>query len=692
MQIGRCCTCEQRTAIVQLKGLASSTGTTQWEWGPGFAISKVYGSTEFVAIGYDNTATDNLSVMAQGFYLVYDAGTDSYNFNARYADDIELIDGTDGSSTTSGIDWLLVAHAQGTESYAFVVNAQLQNTDGLSTGNLVSRGNVAPTVVFNSRTNVSTTASKTYKLLPHTQRGGNVNFKTSKNAQTVSAAHNATASAVASAFAAVSDVSSASATGGPWPYSAINLSVTWAHSDGDIGEVSVDSTYVIQTTPTTVSRKTAAAAFVISASTGAIHSSIPHALGNGLGSSGDYLMPSALPSPSSTAPRTGELLSLAAAASGAIAAEGEFFPAGGTYQQTVEAWTESGGTWSQSWVKEVNTSPPGRIRSKNLHVENDAACVSVPFGNYNGTEACAAVVAMGTGTASYFTADNGNTGKWSITQLQTGSSSARWTYNSILQTTGPTNDYTPGAIEAVDGTNKLHFGINGPGFIFGTQSGTVFAMASRWTPTAADSTPVELWGITTRTFVDSITLASTAASVYRVRVYWPLGWRAGGSTEWRFVYRAGYFDIQTTGWLAWDATEAQIEAAIIALFGENTEGLYSNVNLWPLTVESPDNTAAAFEVGLDMQYLTSGDPSDPFGFIPAKYVLRRQNLRIETRYYQQPNTSSVCSFDASDGSVNWSRMYGTIGGQDAPFFARGWADGSSWVWLSGGAVDSDLLP
>ena len=195
-----------------------------------------------------------------------------------------------------------------------------------------------------------------------------------------------------------------------------------------------------------------------------------------------------------------------------------------------------------------------------------------------------------------------------------------------------------------------------------------------------------------RTSVDTVSLASTAGIGRYYQLFWPPGTRHGGATEWRLAFRPTSLSPVYTSWLAWDATEAQIEAALIALFGENTEGLYTNANVWPIVQATPDNTVAAFEAILKIRFLVSSDPTtDPWGFVNPFYITR-DAIRVQTRYAQQPNSNPVCVWSDTDGSVTWSRNYGSVGGSPAYFPARMWTDGGSWVWMSGSLVDTDLGP
>lgn len=689
MQVGRCCQCDQRVPFITLKGLQSSDGVTQWEWGPGMLGAKVYGASTFVAIAYDQAAVNNLTSRGTWFEPTLDAITDAYGFNANISQDIATISGTAGTDTTAAIDWLLSDEANSTGSSGLMLNLNVaQQPAATSDGHLAIIGHVSPAIIHNTRTSVSTTATKTYKLLPHTLQGGNVTFKTRATYSAITAAHNASASAVASAFAAHGEVSSASATGGPWPLAAIDLSVTWASASNDIWAIENDSTYVISTTPFTVSRQTAAACFVISGSTGDIHSSIPAAAGNGSGSSGDYLLPSAAPFPSSTAARTGVFLDIASA-SGALVFTSRFQPLFSTPQRNVEAWTYSGGAWSQSWVRTsfAATPIPGH-----LHVEGNSACVSVPRGTYNGTALSAAVAAVATGSMSYLDPDNVSTGIQPHVRLKTGSTSAAWSFAAVEPVPHFTRlTYTPDALEVSDNTTQLLIGVNRTGTIAGTISGGIVGYASAFGgPASAE--PVELPDSVVRTSVITQTPATTAGIGEYYQLFWPPGTRHGGATEWRLRFRANYITSVYTSWMAWDATEAQIEAALIALFGQNTEGLYSNVNVSPFTQATPDNTASAFEVGLKVMFLVSSNPAtDPWGFIDPQYITR-DAIRVQTRYAQQPNSNPVCVWSDTDGSVTWSRNYGSVSGSPAYFPTQMWTDGGSWVWMSGSLVDTDLGP
>ena len=119
--------------------------------------------------------------------------------------------------------------------------------------------------------------------------------------------------------------------------------------------------------------------------------------------------------------------------------------------------------------------------------------------------------------------------------------------------------------------------------------------------------------------------------------------------------------------------------------------MYSNVNVWPFVQAKPDNDAAAFEVGLKIRFLVASPSNNPFGFIDSPYITRKA-IKVQTRYAQQPNSGPVCVWSDTDGSVTWSRNYGSVSGSPAYWPWRMYTDGGSWVWMSGGLVDSDLGP
>ena len=115
------------------------------------------------------------------------------------------------------------------------------------------------------------------------------------------------------------------------------------------------------------------------------------------------------------------------------------------------------------------------------------------------------------------------------------------------------------------------------------------------------------------------------------------------------------------------------------------------MNLWALGKTLPDNTCAAYEAGLYIQFLTSPDPdNNPFGFIDSRRLTAvRDRHRIEFRNYQEQAPHSVAAWSTADGSVTWSRYYGYVGTQPITWLRRAWCNGSSWVWLAGPVVDPD---
>jgi len=699
MQAGRCCQCKGGERSVTLKGLQASDGVTQWEWGPGWKAARVYGSTDFVALTHDNTTGNNVAATVSGnrFRASYNTGSDSYVNNSRRGVTIADIDGTAGTDTTTAVDWILDIYSP---DYPQSVNLfGGGDSAGLSGGEMAINGHVAPAVEFVTKTNLTTTATKVYEFLPHTQQAGNIYLKTARGfgtslslQSTVTVAHNSTAAAMATAVAAASDVSSASATGGPWPHSAITLTVTFANADGHIDHMLNDTRYVVATFPSTIYRSTAAAVFTIDPSTGGIASDVGYLMGNGSGSSGDFLLPSGLPFPTTTTPRTAGAYSIEAAASGRFVCQSQGATSG-TFQRTLEAWSYSGGTWSQDWVRLHNTSS---VRTRGMHVEDDTACVSVLCGVYGGNRTVALKFDVSTNTRSQLDGGNVTLDTWSLTRLNSGSSAGRHTYRAqvVVPDTGGAQYYTEDAHDVNDGTDNWHLGVGEAGYIYGTVTGNVVGEPrQKLAPPSAG--PSELrtdQGFNTRRIqFASFTPSGSAANGLAVSWYWPPGFRSGGTTEWRLGWDEPGAATVYTSWLAWDATEAQIEAAIIGALGENTEGVYSNVNLWALGKTQPDNTCAAYEAGLYIQFLTSPDPdNNPFGFIDSRRLTAvRDRHRIEFRNYQEQAPHSVAAWSTADGGVTWSRYYGFVGTQPITWLRRAWCDGGSWVWLAGPVVDPD---
>ena len=136
-----------------------------------------------------------------------------------------------------------------------------------------------------------------------------------------------------------------------------------------------------------------------------------------------------------------------------------------------------------------------------------------------------------------------------------------------------------------------------------------------------------------------------------------------------------------------------MKTALINLFGENTEGVRSNVVVWPFGAPPALDNADFSELQQNLDILFSVSPrnNNPFGFIPSDAV--NTKTQIELRNTEYMNQGDLTCWDAADGAVQWSRYFGFA---THPFTeldypvrpAKAWYRGD-YVWAAGGPVNPE---
>jgi len=185
------------------------------------------------------------------------------------------------------------------------------------------------------------------------------------------------------------------------------------------------------------------------------------------------------------------------------------------------------------------------------------------------------------------------------------------------------------------------------------------------------------------------------------------GLRLTQDSEFRFRFIGALAPLVIyTDWLSWDATAAEIKTALINLFGENTEGVSSNVVV-NIFGDPPalDNTTGLIDRGLRLDFLGQAAPTNPFGFISPSYLYKRTirvpiggtnyttttGCKIEIRNSDHVATGSMMAWSASDASAVWGREWGIqLGGATVIGVPeKAWTRGD-FVYAYGRLVESEF--
>ena len=696
--LGRCCICERKVRLINLKGFNSSTGATLWEYGLAGMYALHYGIDRISAVTHDDTITTPTKYgiwAGEGYFFQTSARTGG-SLPALYDETLSLvtINGVTGAETSRSLlsDWYTEVPGSGGNSVTTMNVRLYQGTigdpqvAGLSGGNVAFLGHIEPSVIWSDRTN--NTATKTYRLCPHTQSEGKVYFLTKTSSQTITVNYNDTAASIQAAFAAVGDVVSATATGGPWPLMAVSLTVTWSAATGDIQGLKRDSYATVGTSPNTAQRKTQSLAFTASPSTGLVLNTLGYRLGAGNTTAISDLMPVEFPSSHIVVkpPTDG------AASPTPYIVAGDSNRVGILGANTLECWDASPtgvNAWNRSWALWLNVTPVGGLgyKATALQCQDATFSISVPRAGYYGGTYSGATIPTSAPTPSHWDNDDISTSTTQGINLaahvaRDGDTAYRWCATPRRLSTGQTFYFQ--GIEHSDDTTRLQLS----GALFGVSSTKLFGISSG-SDIVGGSTP-ESAGTTN--VLTSGTLSGTIATFKRIVFYWPGRWLKP-DTEFRFTFFPSASVPISTAWMSWPGSAAGMETAIIDLFGENTEGVRSNVVVWPFgSPPSLDNADfSELQQNLDILFSVSPRNNNPFGFIPADAI--NTKTQIELRNIETMNQGDLTSWSATDGAVQWSRFFGYA---THPFTevdypvrpAKAWYRGS-YVWAAGGPVNPE---
>ena len=222
---------------------------------------------------------------------------------------------------------------------------------GLSGGNIVTSGGPPP--VLELVDFEDNNATKYYTLHGHSYKLGNVTLVTVGNVSCVFAvtASNAT---IEAALDALTEVSSVTVTGGPWPHKPVDITIVWTVFSGDFKGFSVDNT--------SGGKLTRAGATLFDAATCEITGSVVAECGLGTGVTATKLISGG----TASVPTPGSAPSAVAGPVAACASNTVLLMQTSS-NSTLESWTP-GTTWTRNWVIWLNT--PGNTTGVS-GVEND---------------------------------------------------------------------------------------------------------------------------------------------------------------------------------------------------------------------------------------------------------------------------------------------------------------------------------
>jgi len=247
------CGCCRQVQAITIKGIDKTDGTTVWEYGPGSFWRHHYGADAISGLVPNLSATLDKYAISAGAYPTYNntgnRNTATLVANVAEAMTVTKLDSTDGTVVESAVLTGIFCNEVGTTFVSLAPGLSINNAAALSGGDYVVVGERLPFIEFVDY--ASNTATKSYILHAHGQQAGNVYLKTRTSSETITIPFDSAASAVETLFEATSDCVSATATGGPWPLSPIEIEVEWSASSGDISGIAASPTYPI-TGPGTV--------------------------------------------------------------------------------------------------------------------------------------------------------------------------------------------------------------------------------------------------------------------------------------------------------------------------------------------------------------------------------------------------------------------------------------------------------
>lgn len=727
------CNCDDKIQAVTIKGIAKSDGTTQWEYGPGSWWRHHYGADAITGLVPDLDATlDKYAVGAafgNSWQICGNRNAGTLAGNVTEAVTITKLDSLTGAVDESALMEGMFCTSVNENGFALAQGLTIQETCGLSGGGYVIAGRRVPFIEFEAYTLNGTV--KEYTLHAHTQQLGNVYLRTRTSAEVITLAYNASASAVASAFAATADCTSCTATGGPWPHRKITVTATWASSAGDIEAIRVDGTSVGTTpgagtsfyewngsawvllndscttgTPTppsfpgtfigqgaagsctitgTVARGTEGAAATYDTATGLISNSVGRIFGFGAGDIATRLISSTQTLPNFTG------LGVADAPIGTLIAGPDnrvvLQPASTASPKTraIEAWLV-GDPWTRTWIKWENG---GKLY--NLQVENGSVCGTMPNTEFFPPlrYRCGAVIGVASGTVTELdglqfpisVSTTGQSNSASIWLEEGSSTSFATTDAQIFTATNLPMQYSNFMGYEVILREPPPIGdrlLLGTSPFIGFDADYAYGMSFRGAPTIYNF-PVQIFPAG----------AITNGSDYRWNFYMEPHTILDAATEFRIRFIRTARD---TAWLPWHATPSQIEDAVNDLFLVPSPFFDSICQVTPESVADsyPNNTnISLFELNCQMRFFPAANATGISIGLPSSRNFTQ--VAIELRNITYLNNNGISAWSPTDASIIWQRPWGTrlSDSQPVSYPQRAWIRGDL-LYAYGTLVENEL--
>ena len=242
------CGCCRQVQAITIKGIDKTDGATVWEYGPGSLWRHHYGADAISGLVPNLSATLDKYAISAGAYPAYNntGNRNTATLVANVTEGITLtkLDSLDGTVIESAVMQGMFLSDVAETSYTSGAGITMSNAAALSGGDFVIVGQRLPYIEFVDYS--SNTATKEYILHAHGQQAGNVYLKTRTSSETITIPFDSTAAEVETLFEATTDCVAATATGGPWPLSPIEIEVEWSASSGDVSGISATDTYSVE--------------------------------------------------------------------------------------------------------------------------------------------------------------------------------------------------------------------------------------------------------------------------------------------------------------------------------------------------------------------------------------------------------------------------------------------------------------
>ncbi len=771
---------KKRIRWVTIKGLDIDDGHTIWEFGPGAFWAQHYDRDEITGIEpivTDPWVPDRYLVASPAntvgaFAEIGNRNVATLQANAEQALKITKLDSIDGSVISSVLlDSGFINEVKFVNEFSSVHRLSVNSSAGLSDGMWAITGPITPSIELIDFASNGTT--KEYVLHAHNNSAGTVTLTTRNGGYPVVLDFDATASEVETAIEAVTGVTSATCSGGPWPWRKIEIEVVWTAASNDFATIAhsgatSNSVFTfgysftgggqrrLTVTPTTVvvgsrfqffftlggvlfeytattshiptflsllagalntfiaaqgadgfwfgstasatgtelrvdyspgvhplnvtasggtgGRPVEGSVTVFDPDTGLIENSIGYDFGFPDGSATWLISRTAAPTVYLGQNQKAAQKIVAAAGNRIVATGQELGPG------WIQCWT-TGTTWTREWTYDG----PGALRTL-----ADSDTVIVDFGRATfitgaGPKTrCGALIVTATGAVTEFDSD--------LVSLSTADLDHR-KFGLTMQDGAPSTIMVSGLHRRLIPQSLFQYHFQGMaaawgdgsskvlrGHTIGWNADTVFSRAFGFTPIVKQN-------IYIRRTIRASSISGSAAKGYtyafNTEAY--MGFNAEAQFRFRFQSSSGGLLPRETAWIDIDATAAEIKAALIAIFPENTEGVVSNIIVNPFG-DPPAllHPTSLMERGLEIQFATGP------GFVPVQYVNEANtNVIMHVQNTAPRFAGGIVAYNTSDGEELWSRDFGIALNGNPVVHAAGWLKGDQ-LYLYGPQVESEL--